>query len=248
MKRVVVATSTFYQRADETRAKLALRTAEEARREGYSLVAVDGGSSEEFIKELDTQAVVLRQETKGMGPGRRQALNAARQIARGTNGDHWAVVWMEPEKWPFVADIAVAAAPVLDNEADLVVPERSQAGWESYPPEQKYSEQIGNLAFWYLTGHYLDIFFGPKVMNENALMFYLQTGKYGDLWGWLNVTPMNCLAAGLRVKGVLVNYRHPPEQTAVETGDIVFLRKRIEQLMNQVPAFEAEAKALGFIK
>lgn len=244
MGQAVIATTTFYMSMDDVRAKLALETARAAKTFGYPLVVVDGGSPEDFKNELQRwDALALDETSRGMGAGRRQALAEAAKLA-GQNG---VVIWMEPEKWMLVRCLNKAAGPILDNEADLVIPARESL--ESYPPEQAYAELMGNLAIKYLLGQWYDFWFGPFVANRRALHFFLEyRGKYGDKWDSIHIPRLHVIKAGLRLASVEVNYIHPSEQTAEETGNMDFFAKRLDQLQNMVPAFRKEAELLGLYK
>jgi glycosyltransferase involved in cell wall biosynthesis len=237
--RTVVATTTFNPVMD-VRAQLAIQTVRALREHGYGVVVVDGGSPSELTTTLrELNAHVEAEETRGMGASRRQALTRAGEIA----GPDGIVVWMEPEKLGFVDQIYAAVHPIIRGEADLVVPARRSLA--SYPPEQQHAEQIGDLAFEYLTGIKLDPWFGPRVMNQAALTHFLNyDGKYGDKWDSIFVPVLRAVAVGLRVVSVEVDYTHPAEQTKAETGDIDMLIKRIDQLENLVPMLYQEAKRL----
>lgn len=237
---VVIATTTF-SKAIDLRSRLAVRTVKEAGRIGYSIVVVDGGSAKEFREELLACGVLLFDEAaKGMGPSRRQAMREAAKLA----GEDGIVVWMEPEKHTFVSELHKVMTPLLKGEADLIVPARKSLS--SYPPEQEHAERIGNLAFKYLFGREFDPWFGPRAMNQKALGYFLDyRGEYGDKWDSIFIPVLRAMKGGLRVESVEVDYSHPHEQTAEEIGRVDFLLKRVEQLLNLVPALEHEARKLG---
>lgn len=247
--KVVIATTTFSPTFD-LRATLALKTAENAKAYGYRLVVVDDGSAEELrtglrLRRADLfDAAVRHQPYMCMGPGRRQAMKIAGEIA----GENGLVLWMEPEKYTLISEIEKMAKPVFSfspfsGAADMVIPDRGPL--DSYPIEQRLAEPLGNLAFERLTGLKLDMWSGPKAMNSRALQYFLSyDGEYGDRWDSVAIPVLQAIAAGLKVVGVRVNYVHPPEQTVGEET-VEMLEKRIVQLHNLVPAMIAEAKKLG---
>ena len=238
--RAAIATTTFSKTID-LRSRLAIRTAQEAQQYGYPIAVVDGGSAGEFREKLLACGVLLfDQATKGMGSSRRQAMSEAAKIA----GDNGVVIWMEPEKHTFVSELHKVVKPIQSDEVDIVVPARKSLS--SYPPEQEHAERIGNLAFKYLFGRELDPWFGPRAMNQKALGYFLAyQGEYGDKWDSIFIPVLRAMKDGLRVKSVEVDYVHPHEQTAEETGKIDFLLKWVEQLLNLIPALQHEAEKLG---
>lgn len=240
----VIATTTFFKTVDEIRATLALRTIRKAVSCGYPIVVVDSGSPVELRNKFVAEGATLFDEKiKGIGPSRRQAMTAASKLA---NNDG-CIIWTEPEKHTLIPELYKTVEPVFRKEADLVIPQRISLA--SYPKEQEYAERIGNLTFYYLTGHELDLWFGPRVTNQRALQHFLEyKGDYGDRWDSIFIPILRAVAADLKVISIEVNYTHPAEQTNEESGDISFLVKRIEQLSNLVPALKTEWQKLSILQ
>lgn len=245
MKRAVIASMTRYSSMEELRVSLALRTAEEARKHGYRLVVVDGGSPPQFLDELCSRGVlVYPQQGTGLGAAHRQLFSIATDVSSPQD----AVDWLEIEKWPLVSQLKKANALILDGKADLVFPGRTEAAWRSYPPEQRLQEQFCNLAAATITGHKLDWFWGPFAANLAALRYFVEyDDKYGGTWDARTIPRLRVIAAGLKVQGVAVGYIHPPEQTAEETGKLFFIERRWRQVCEQVPAMKQEAERLGIL-
>lgn len=199
---------------------------------GYLVVLVDGGSPRELIKEYQNLgAIVHKQKTKSMGAGRREAIEYANSL------DSEIVFLTEPEKASLVSRIEEVVGPILEGKADIVMPWRRSLG--SYPIAQQLSERFGNLYWKEMTGLELDVFFGPRVWHKDISKYFLEyDGAYGDLWDSLQVPVINAISDGKRVISVPVEYRHPVEQTKTEERDLSFFRKRIEQLINCIDAFE----------
>ncbi len=244
----VISSTTFYKESDEVRAQLALRFAAEARRLGYPLVVVDGGSPADFISALrEEKAVVLSEirlpEFEGkrqpFGPGRRQAMAEAAKLA----GEDGIVAWVEPEKVDMVRHLGELTEQ-FDGRANLVIPRRLSLA--SYPSDQQFAEPLGNNAFRLITGRELDMWFGPRIMDQEALKRFLSyDGRFSDMWDSIFVPVLECLRDGLMIKDVQVSYTHPREQTAEEEGSLDYLEKRIVQLGNIVPALRKAAADLG---
>lgn len=237
MREIVIATTTLSRQLD-TRAKLAVKTAKLAYSHGHRVIVVDGGSTPELTDLLgDAGCFVYAQEDKAtMGSARRQAVSLAAGLAEDRNG---LVVWMEPEKWPLVESLYSLAGSLDAGKADMVLPSRTMTGFSTYPPEQSLIEQASNLGFSYMYGKKLDMWFGPRVMNQAAVERFLgYDGRYGDLWDSIFIPVVQCIADGLSVQGVEVNYIHPPEQTQEETGNAQFLMKRVEQCQKLLSALQ----------
>jgi hypothetical protein len=177
-----------------------------------------------------------------MGRSRRQAVQAASDIA----GDDGLVLWMEPEKYTLVGEIEKMVDALTAAEADVAVSDRGPL--DSYPLEQRLAEPLGNLAFELITGHKLDMWSGPRLMNSLAVLHFLAyVGEYGDKWDAIFIPVIRMIAHGLKVVSAPVNYVHPPEQTLAEgTADMVV--KRVIQLHNLVPAMYDEAAKLGILR
>jgi hypothetical protein len=192
---VAIATTTFYPKwysgkentkdlsalHHKRRGDLALEFCKRAIKIGYRVVVVDGsGENSSFRQELDEVGVVVQSETeKGMSGSRRQALRAAGEL----DGAAF-VVWSEPEKTSFITNLATAMQPAVKNEADIVIPSRSEA-WmkQSYPNYQVDAENKSNRKFNSLLqkvgllgrGEYIDAWFGPRIIrNDPELMKLFQ--------------------------------------------------------------------------
>ena len=228
MAQIVVATTTWYD-SETPRSKLALETIRASAELGYPVSIVDGGSFPEFrsrVQNTEGLVVFQDQEKPGMGPSRRQTMTKGGELADDENG---AIFWTEPEKLSVVRHIPLIVEPILKGEADLTILNRKSL--DSYPPEQIHAECLANLAVKYITGLELDFWSGVFAVNKKALQYFLDyKGEYGDRWDSIMIPRLRILKAGLRVKGVEVNYVHPPEQTEHETGNMQFLLRRIEQL------------------
>jgi hypothetical protein len=243
MARTVIATMTFYGSMPEVRVPLALKMAEEARRFGYQVIAVDGGSPDDFVESMRLRgAMVFSQQEKGMGPAHRQVFKLATEAA-GPNGT---IAWVEAEKWQLISELWRAVAMVKIGMVDLVMPGRTEVGFLSYPPEQMHQEMFCNLALQAITGIEADWFWGPFAANYAAIQHFISFHEENEerSYNGRSVPKIRCIAAGLRVRGVTVDYTHPPEQTAEETGNWKFLERRIVQI-GQVTAMAEEAKRLG---
>ena len=241
--KIAMATTTFYNPNNENdvyRSALAKNVVREATELGYAVIVVDGGSSDELLREFERYgARVYTESSKGMGNGRRQAIREAYNTGKDI------IAWTEPEKEDYILKIVDTSFPVLNCSADLVVPRRKSM--QSYPTAQQYAEPLGN-AFWReVTGADLDVLFGPRTWRRELSDYFLNyDGEYGDKWDSIFIPVMNAIFDGKRVSGVEVEYTHPRGQTEMEEHNIHFYRKRLEQLENLMTSLEMHQKKLRF--
>lgn len=257
-KSIAVATTTFYPgwydqvsnrniSSDQVRGDLAIQLISSVKKLGYSLVVVDGTSSQSPFRRklLDLGINVESEKERGMSKSRQQAFKSASSIS-GTE----AIAWVEPEKASFITNgLAIAASPILDGNADIIVPGRSEQGLATYPDYQSKSEKKSNLIWNALLRKYgyrnnladLDVWFGPRVFKNSpdVLEIFLRSYVYTSskpkgqetidpgLWSNALFLPVvNAICDGLRVDGVTIDYSHSPAQTALELNSVSFQRKR----------------------
>lgn len=241
-EKVVIATTTSYNpdlESDILRSEIAKSTIRQATSFGYELILVDGGSSDELLKDFERYgAKIFAQQEKGMGSGRRQAIKEALD----TNKE--VIAWTEPEKESYIPEIVKTAKPVIEGYADLVVPKRKSL--KSYPTAQQYAEPLGNSFWKRLTGYDLDMWFGPRTWKKELSHYFLDyNGEYGDKWDSIFVPVMDAIFDGKKIISVEVKYTHPKKQTEIEEHDLNFYTKRIEQLSNLLNSLETHWKKLN---
>ncbi len=105
--------------------------------------------------------------------------------------------------------------------------------------------KLGALAFRYLTGIDCDFTFGPTILSQRAVEYYLDyKSQHGDLWDSIHCPKIRIIHDGLPWTSIPINYQHPKEQTQAETGMDLFL-KRIQQVDQLIHAFTDEINSLG---
>lgn len=242
MKAVVTTTTfaTYNTHAEKVRADCALKTIMAANNYGYPIIAIDGGSPPEYIETMkNLGAHVFDQQVPGMGNARREAL----QMAREFSSEKTAIVWTEPEKYPLIPELSKPVSTFTEGDYDLVMLRRTSL--DSYPPEQAMAYQLIALATKYLTGIDSDFGWGPTVLSADVVEYYLKyESSNGDLWDGIHCPKLRIINDGPPWTIVPVNYQHPPEQTAAETGMGLFL-KRVKQVDQLVRAIEEEVDSLG---
>jgi|SRR3989344_3507094 len=225
--KISIATTSLYRsdsESDKVRSEISLETVKTARQYGYEINIVDGGSSREITNTYKRYgANVIKQEGKTMGGSRRQA------ISKCIEGSKDIIVWMEIEKVGIIKYLSELAKPIIWREADMVIPKRKSL--KSYPKAQQYAEPLGNLLWKTLTGEELDIWFGPKLFNQEISQYFLNyNGEYGDKWDSTMIPVMNAFYDGKKIINYVINYEHPKKQKKVEEGNLELDLKRIEQL------------------
>ena len=231
-------TTTFSPTSDDLRFRLALKTCQMTIEAGYPIHIVDGSPDPAMREMLQNHgAIVEEQKEKGMGNSRRQCFRM------GLDSGADIIVWLEPEKYPFVPLIKVCAEMI--GEYDIVFPGRKSM--KSYPEYQMRSEIIAMHHIGFLTGRPdIDWMMGPRVLSRKAtelLMAY--DGLLGDTWHILVVPVIHAIANGWKIGSRLVDYIHPPEQTVAEEGDAEMDRKRDHQRKVLEDVVAAEVKRLG---
>ncbi|MEK6856853.1 MAG: hypothetical protein AABX49_02445 [Nanoarchaeota archaeon] len=233
-RNVTIATSTYYRPdsdSDNIRAEIAKRTFRKAADLGYEVAVVDAGSSDGLLKEFERYGARLSLNLNGtMGSDRRKAIEIA------SNNGRRLVAWTEPEKEHYVPELWKTALPIIEEKADMVIPDRRPL--DDYPIGQQYAENLGNLVWKELTGLDLDMWCGPRTFRKELSHYFVEyDGKYGDKWDSIFIPVMDAVSRGEKVIGVKIDYKHPKEQTKIEERDVSFHMKRINQLDSLTKAF-----------
>ena len=236
----VIVTTTYSNSVNDFRAGLALKTVEAAKKEGYEIVVVDGSPDEKFKDALTLAgAHVFMEKTKGMGTSRRQSIKTGFDIG----GD--VVAWIEPEKYPVIPLLLPLFKMIQTESAQIIIPKRKSL--EGYPPYQMMSENRLNQELGLITNNKdLDLCFGPRIFNKAGGEYFLNyKGERGDNWESIFIPILRALRDGVKITSEVINYVHPPEQTAVEIDSLEMNRKRDFQREVLVNAMGEEANILN---
>ncbi len=160
------------------RGDLALETIRSLLSKGIHVVAADGGSSSDFLDELqyfENQGLTLIKSKKaGLAPQRKDSFEIATQISRAK-----AIVYLQPEKVHLVDFLERLVQPIIDETTDIVIPARNQELFiKTYPNYMVSSEMQVNKTYNRLVKRFLerngqlleedlDWFFGPFVFRNN---------------------------------------------------------------------------------
>lgn len=241
---------------DGIRGSLALETINKATKAGFRIVAADGGSSQDFLSEMeqykDSGLVLIHSEATGRGPQRRDAFKTA-SLIQGTE----VIVYIQPEKSPIIEHLGEISAPILKKEADVVIPNRNSELYEStYPDYMRQSELKVNFTYnWLMQRSGLmgkdqsfDWFFGPLAFINDPEILNLFLKKYvlkGSIYnrsGYVSNPEINSnnhffpviesLFNNKNVIGVEIPFEYPSIQKINEVSDEqidAFRDKRREQ-------------------
>ena len=243
-----------YSNVDKIRGDLAIETVKAVINGGHRCVIVDGASPESLLNTFrKAGAIVLKEEERGMSASRQQGFKHASEI-EGVS----IIAHMEPEKVKMAKECLLEAAqPILKGEADVVIPERSEEGFNSLPGYQKEDEQLANAKFTNVlklaglldqNSPDIDFWFGPRLFRNDPelVQLFLRKYKYNpgitavdkkvrpDLWPNATVFPISAaMHAGCKVVSQLgPGYRHPEAQVNAELDPknlAAFIAKRKEQ-------------------
>lgn len=221
---------------DKVRGDLILYSVRFATGVGYRVVLVDGGSAKTFLSELKkiSGVTLFKAKIHKRSPNRRKAIFEASKI------DGVKVIAMtEIEKVSFITDcLPQSVEPLLNGEADIVVPKRENALFQkSYPKYMYESEVEGNLLYnESLKAHGLipsqhegfDEFFGARVFKNDRVMLKKIFSKYEahpfnailahrlfDLEEYSNgqfFPIVKALFLGYKVKSITVPFLYPEKQ------------------------------------
>ncbi len=168
------------------RGDLARQTIKEAVKRKYHAVVLDGHSAKTFYRELKQLPVVViaRRHEKKPSAVKREGIRKAAK----TEGIK-AIVLSEPEKVSLITDcIDDIVKPILENEADIVVPKRNEKLYkETYPAYMYESEKEGNSFYsealrvnglLSYSQEDLDMFFGPRAFRNESRIVALFMRKF----------------------------------------------------------------------
>jgi len=240
---------------DKIRGDLAIEFAIKSTKNGYRLVVADWHSPKTFRKELSSisNVILIRRRSPKRSPSKRQALLRATKLS-----DIKVIILTEPEKVSLVQEcIPLIAKPILNGEADIVVPKRNDTLFkETYPAYQYESEVEGNRTYnEELKSHKLidisendfDMFFGPRAFSNDRKIVTLFMKRYrfsiahASFPSWYfdaeelsntNFFPIvSALRKGLNVKSIEVPFKYPKIQKENEEKGQkeLFLEKRRAQ-------------------
>ncbi len=220
MTKIAVSGITGYPTRDH-RFEACLRFLHGARTLGIPVYLADT-SPEEIQVELGSLAMLVPCPDTSYTSKKIGALQAA--VESGAT----AIIITELEKDGLLPYLEQLYQPILDGQADLVIPERTEVSWDSYPREfqiERFAlEQIRQF-----TGRYFDTMLGAFVIHYNLAPRFLNCRE--EMWTWLHIPRLEFIRDNPdRVLNIPIDFLYPADQKAAEEGDVTFHLKRLEQL------------------
>lgn len=255
-KRISVVTTTFYENIGQTRFHLACQTVGNAAACGYYVTIVDGSVRRDAVTSEETSHAEIQQAFRWAGGTvQRQApgtkTGASRRQAFGAAPEADVHVWTEPEKTDLIRHVPAIIKPILDGEADIVVPKRTERSFDSYPKYQVDSEQLANTVFAEVTGLPLDVMFGPVAFSDKFTRYFVNCDPtdYGGADTYIQqIALMVALSKGARVRSVEIDFFYPSVQYAEEDGNEEMVKKRKSQFHALTEGFRKVAEKLELKK
>lgn len=242
---------------NKIRGDLAIEFAKSASKNGYQLVVADWQSPRTFRKELSSfsNLILIRRRSPKRSPSKRQALSKATKFP-GVR----AIIISEPEKTSLVKEsVPLIVTPILNGEADIVVPKRDDKLFkETYPPYQYESEVEGNRTYnEELRSHKLinisdndfDMFFGPRAFSNDRKIVSLFMRRYrfsiahASFPSWYfdaeelsntNFFPIvSALRKGLKVKSIEIPFSYPKiqkENEEIGQKNLFFEKRKAQRI------------------
>lgn len=224
---------------EKIRGDLALDFFKKTVRLGYQIVVVDGHSSKHFQEELyqNSHINIIKRRGFKRSPAKRQAFKAASKLP-GVK----VIIATEAEKVSLLDHIEVITQPILNDGADIVIPERDEGLFKKTYPDYMYElekegiklycEQLKLNNLLLPNSDNIDLLFGPRVFANTPKVLALFTKKYlskiedSDLTGPLDPEELSnalyfpivmALKKGFKVKSIKIPFTYPKLQKDNET-------------------------------
>lgn len=157
---------------DTVRGRLSLETVDLTLKQGIRIVWIEDGSSTAYMDKIHRRGVGCIKVGKGMGEGRRIGFKTASELP----GCKY-ILWSEPEKAPLIKNcLPDFFQPFEDLETELVVANRDEEAYRTYPKYQIKSEKPCNdllnamlhkHGLWQKEKPDLDFLFAPRLYLNN---------------------------------------------------------------------------------
>lgn len=243
----VVVSVTYYPNTSDIRLPLALELCRQAVAKNILTVIVDDSPDHTAVRTALEQAgkghvKVYQQDSaiyQGKGGALRQAIYVAKELVeinKVVNKCDAIICFTEPEKADIMNHMHLIVKPILDGNADIVVPKRDDELFRStYPIEQYHSESFANLHFNSLARQYkgfqtdIDWLFGPFAFRISLADIWLD--YKGTSWDSQMIPYCRAVRHDYkRIASVTINFRHPKQMKEQEEGDATWTKKRLHQL------------------
>jgi len=248
---------------DKVRGDLALEFLKTATVAGYQIVIVDGKSAKTFRKELQTfeNIRVINRRIAKRSPSKRIGMRVASKLP-----DVEVIILTEPEKTSLLDFVPEITQPILEKQADIVIPKREERLFKSSYPRYMYESEMEGITIYNeaLFAHGLltpeikdfDSFFGPRAFrNEKKILslflsrYTYSTSKYKpaselfDPEEYSNAQGfpiVRALKRKMKIKSVTIPFVYPKLQKENEEAaakDAFFEKRRLQRVSLLVDLF-----------
>lgn len=218
-KDIIVATITFVKASKDNpektkkEIKQVMVTMGSLRAQGLHVIAVDGGSTPELIREMKSIGVdVHQQQGKGVGNALKEVL-----LLAGKEKPK-AVLYMEGNKPQFAPYVRMSVDPILKGKADIVVPSRTRAVFRSQPKYQWMTEFPEDVIATIRLGRgklqkgLYDVHYGPKAFTPAVIEKVVKDYRTSGGWDTHTAAVTRGGHAGFRVAKITVHAPYPKEE------------------------------------
>lgn len=216
-----IATITWARNRDEE--GLLLTAISELTTFGLPLFVTDGGSSGEFIRQLQSMPQVQVSQSKGLWPQAKNSLTEAVRSGAET------ILYTEPDKLAFFRDhLPQLLATKRAENTGVVLASRSPNALATFPPFQQMTETAINNCCAEVTGQATDYCYGPFLFSS-SLLSSLDPLPDNCGWGWRPFLFVTAHRLGLAIDVFQGDLVCPPEQRADDATERVYRMKQLSQ-------------------
>lgn len=140
------------------------------------------------------------------------------------------ILYVEPDKQFFFAHRMHRFLEQVPDDVRLgvAVASRSPESFASFPPMQRYTEEVINRLCGELIGSNGDYSYGPFVMSS-ALLPHVASLHHGIGWGWRHSTFVAAFRARLSVLHVTDDFPCPPDQQHEDDQERMHRMRQLSQ-------------------
>jgi len=204
------------------------------------VVAVDGGSREEFlyrIKSLKNISVIISSK-KGL---QNQILESLKEAQRSNKY----VFYAESNKNDFfenqLDEFIFRAMNIISKNPNtgIVLPSRTKESFSTFPSFQQQSESVLNtILSGFLGKNVKDFAYGPRIIAGDLIPYLDRLPK--DIgWGWMTYILIIAKKMGMSIHAVNLDLPCPKDERVETESDKIF---RLKQLRNHIEGMEEGLK------
>jgi hypothetical protein len=186
----------------------------------------DGGSRRDFLDFLKSfqQFNVMEAKEKGLMAQVKSSLSAAH-----LSGAKF-IFYTEPDKLLFFQQHLPNILNELsfDEQAGIILMERTVKGFSSFPPFQQMTETTINNCCAEIIGTPLDYTYGPFLLNSK-LVPYLDLVKEDIAWGWRPYIFSIANRLGYKIESVIDDFFCPIGQQQASPAENIYRMRQLKQ-------------------